>query len=173
MTPIFWPLRMTPILWPQRMTPIFWHQRMTPIFWPQRMTPIFWSLRMTPIFWPQRMTPIPDKFLSKYAMALDNVRCTSLNSCCFTKGYGNYAVCTRSILQQSLSEQDFKECFENFTESGGVLEKLRCLDLRYFSPRQVANLMCFPADFSFPDHLTNRQCYMALGNSLNVRVVSF
>ena len=116
---------------------------------------------------------VPDKILSKYAMALDIVRCTSLNSCCFTKGYGNYAVGTGSILQQSLSEQDFKECFENFIESGGDSEKLRCLDLRYFSPREVANLMCFPADFSFPDHLTNRQCYMALGNSLNVRVVSF
>jgi len=116
---------------------------------------------------------VPDKILSKYAIALDIVRDTSSTSCCFTKGYGNYAVGTGSILQQSLSEQDFKDCFEKFTESGGDLEKLRSLDLRYFTAREVANLMCFPAEFTFPEYLTNRQCYMALGNSLNVKVVSF
>ncbi len=53
---------------------------------------------------------VPDKILSKYAMALDIVRTTSANSCCFTKGYGNYAsisydsntsVC--SVLIKSLS----------------------------------------------------------------------
>ncbi len=116
---------------------------------------------------------VPDKILCKYAMALDIVRTTSANSCCFTKGYGNYAVGTGSVLQSSLTEEDFKKCFAEFKESDNDVKKLRSLKLRYFTPREVANLMCFPADFSFPRHLTIRQCYMALGNSLNVTVVSY
>ncbi len=116
---------------------------------------------------------VPDKILSKYAMALDIIRTTSANSCCFTKGYGNYAVGTGSVLQSSLTEEDFKKCFAEFKESDNDIEKLRSLKLRYFTQREVANLMCFPADFSFPRHLTIRQCYMALGNSLNVTVVSY
>ncbi len=111
--------------------------------------------------------------LSKYAMALDIVRTTSANSCCFTKGYGNDAVGTGSVLQSSLTEEDFKKCFAEFKESDNDVEKLRSLKLRYFTPREVASLMCFPANFSFPRHLTIRQCYMALGNSLNVTVVSY
>ena len=115
---------------------------------------------------------VPDKILSKYAIALDIVRSTSQNSCCFTKGYGNYAVGTGSVLQHSSTKDDLQKCFEEFEESSGDVKKLQKLNLRYFTPREVANLMCFPSQFSFPEHLTTRQCYMALGNSLNVTVVS-
>ena len=116
---------------------------------------------------------VPSKILSKYALALDIVQSSSLHSCCFTKGYGNYAVGTGSVLQHSLGEKEFTSCFHEFKISNGNVESLSDLNLRYFTPREVANLMCFPPHFSFPSHLTVKQCYMALGNSLNVKVVSF
>ena len=121
---------------------------------------------------------VPDKILQRYAVALDIVRKSSTHSCCFTKGYGNYAVGTGSILQHSLDEQALKQAFLEFSELqvGRDLESsgqcLRGLNLRYFTPREVANLMCFPQWFGFPLSLTDRQCYKALGNSLNVKVVS-
>lgn len=46
------------------------------------------------------------------------------------------------------------------------------LGLRYFTPREVANFHSFPADFSFPSHVTLRQRYALLGNSLSVAVVA-
>ncbi|KAL1415965.1 hypothetical protein MTO96_028555 [Rhipicephalus appendiculatus] len=52
-----------------------------------------------------------------------------------------------------------------------VLEKLRSLRLRYFTPREVARLMCFPEHFAFPTELKPRHQYQLLGNSVNVRVV--
>ena len=52
------------------------------------------------------------------------------------------------------------------------LSFLRPLKLRYFTPREVANLMCFPPSFIFPTSLTHVQCYKVMGNSLNVHVVS-
>lgn len=70
---------------------------------------------------------------------------------------------------------------------------LLSLGLRYFTPREVANLLCFPSQFGmkhfslfvieemminmclnteFPDGLSNKQKYRLLGNSLNVHVVT-
>ena len=86
---------------------------------------------------------VPDKILSKYAIALDIVCSTSQNSCCFTKGYGNYAVGTGSVLQHSSTKDDLQKCFEEFEKSSGDVKKLQKLNLRYFMPREVANLMCF------------------------------
>ena len=45
--------------------------------------------------------------------------------------------------------------------------------LRFFSPREVANLLCFPKSLDFPKETTNRQLYKCLGNSLNCCVSSF
>jgi tRNA (cytosine38-C5)-methyltransferase len=44
--------------------------------------------------------------------------------------------------------------------------------LRYFTPREIANLHSFPASFSFPAHITLRQRYALLGNSLSALVVA-
>jgi tRNA (cytosine38-C5)-methyltransferase len=49
---------------------------------------------------------------------------------------------------------------------------LSTLKLRYFTPREVANLLCFPQYFEFPDSLSDKQKYRLLGNSLNVQVVT-
>ena len=121
---------------------------------------------------------VPTPILSKYATALDIVHPSSTHSCCFTRGYGNYAVGTGSILQHTLNEEDMHRCFRVFEEkrTNGeadlAVAALLPLNLRYFSPREVANLMCFPADFSIPPGVTPRQSYKVLGNSLNVHVVS-
>jgi tRNA (cytosine38-C5)-methyltransferase len=45
-------------------------------------------------------------------------------------------------------------------------------DLRLFTPREIANLLCFPSYFSFPASTTIKQQYRLLGNSINVLVVS-
>lgn len=54
----------------------------------------------------------------------------------------------------------------------GPENPLKELKLRFFSPKEVANLMCFPAKFQFPADMSIRQCYKLLGNSLNVLVVA-
>ena len=121
---------------------------------------------------------VPDKILQKYAKALDIVEPGSTHSCCFTKAYGNYAVGTGSVLQHSLDRAALDTAFRSLSEQrggdleGSSVECLRPLNLRYFTPKEVANLMCFPKEYGFPSGLSDKQCYKALGNSLNVRVVS-
>ena len=51
-------------------------------------------------------------------------------------------------------------------------EQIRALRLRFFTPREIANLHSFPAAFSFPAHITLRQRYALLGNSLSALVVA-
>jgi tRNA (cytosine38-C5)-methyltransferase len=46
------------------------------------------------------------------------------------------------------------------------------LRLRYFTEREIARLMGFPDSFQFPESVSRRQRYRALGNSLSVTVVS-
>lgn len=58
------------------------------------------------------------------------------------------------------------------SEAAALLCWLEGLQLRYFTPREVANLHSFPDSFSFPAHVTRRQQYALLGNSLNVAVVA-
>lgn len=53
-----------------------------------------------------------------------------------------------------------------------MLGWLGSLQLRYFTPREVANLHSFPASFDFPQGVTRKQQYALLGNSLSVAVVS-
>ncbi len=54
----------------------------------------------------------------------------------------------------------------------GLAADLRQLGLRYFTPGEVAALHSFPATFSFPTHVTLRQRYALLGNSLSASVVA-
>lgn len=91
---------------------------------------------------------VSEKTRERYEMIMDLVRHDDRSSTCFTKAYGSYCEGTGSIL---------------VSDSG---------DLRYFSPREIANLMGFPAEFNFPAAITRRQAYRLLGNSLNVTVVS-
>ena len=117
---------------------------------------------------------VPEKVLKKYACGFDIVQPSSTHSCCFTRAYGHYAVGTGSILQHASSE-DLGKAFQDYQKEGDsdkCVQSLQSLKLRYFSPREVANLMCFSPSFTFPPGLTLKQRYKVIGNSVNVHVVS-
>lgn len=105
----------------------------------------------------------------KYTQGLDIVRSGSRNTCCFTKGYAHLLLGSGSVLQTNeLLDPDF--VLKSVTPDS--IDALLQLGLRFFTPREIANLMCFPQNFSFPEHITDRQKYRLLGNSVNVRVVA-
>ncbi|NXC45805.1 TRDMT methyltransferase, partial [Penelope pileata] len=113
------------------------------------------------------------KSLARYAFLLDIVKPTCRRSTCFTKGYGHYVEGTGSVLQTAADvqlESVFKH-IENLSEEEKLM-KLSTLKLRYFTPREIANLHGFPPEFGFPDKVSIKQCYRLLGNSLNVHVVA-
>ena len=118
---------------------------------------------------------VNDVMLEKHAEVFDIVQAQSTSSCCFTKAYGKYAQGTGSILQQ---RGDLKDAFQKAgtTKAKDRLAALKGLELRFFTPFEVAKLMGFPAPsrFQFPKDYIQRPhlCYRVLGNSLNVSVVS-
>ncbi|XP_065522570.1 tRNA (cytosine(38)-C(5))-methyltransferase isoform X2 [Lathamus discolor] len=116
---------------------------------------------------------IPPKSLLRYAFLLDIVKPTCRRSTCFTKGYGHYVEGTGSVLQTALDVQ-LESAFKHIEElpEEEKLMKLSTLKLRYFTPREIANIHGFPSEFGFPDKVTVKQCYRLLGNSLNVHVVA-
>lgn len=119
---------------------------------------------------------VPDSVLRKYARILDIVGPHSTRSCCFTKAYGYYVEGTGSVFSPSspnVITNAFEQCHLRSWDNGEQLELLRGLGLRYFTPREVARLMCFPDQaFGLPSDVTIRQSYRLLGNSLNVHVVA-
>uniref|UniRef100_A0A7N8XVQ5 tRNA (cytosine(38)-C(5))-methyltransferase n=1 Tax=Mastacembelus armatus TaxID=205130 RepID=A0A7N8XVQ5_9TELE len=110
---------------------------------------------------------LPPKTLLRYALLMDIVQPTCRRSTCFTKGYGRYVEGTGSVLQ--CSEETEVSLTELLNEP---IPRLLKLKLRYFTPREVANLMGFPQSFSFPAQVPTKQQYKVLGNSLNVVVVA-
>lgn len=115
---------------------------------------------------------LPPRTLLRYALLLDIVQPSCRRSVCFTKGYGRYVEGTGSVLQ-SCEGTEMEAVFRGLDSlcEEEKLQKLSQLRLRYFSPREVANLMGFPQSFSFPEQTSTRQQFRALGNSLNVEVV--
>ncbi|XP_069368987.1 tRNA (cytosine(38)-C(5))-methyltransferase isoform X2 [Paralichthys olivaceus] len=116
---------------------------------------------------------LPPKTLLRYALLLDIVQPSSRRSVCFTKGYGRYVEGTGSVLQ-SCMETELEKAFTHLEQCSEEekLKRLMKLKLRYFTPREVANLMGFSQSFCFPEQISTRQQYKALGNSLNVVVVT-
>eukprot|EP00249_Psilotum_nudum_P010145 c22360_g1_i3 orf=58-1041(-) len=100
----------------------------------------------------------------------DSQRC-----CCFTKSYVRFVKGTGSFLA---TKKCLKEDLSDFSyvpkdhDTSKMKDHLKQMELRYFTPREVANLHSFPQEFSFPDHVTLKQRYALLGNSLSVAVVS-
>ncbi|XP_029384934.1 tRNA (cytosine(38)-C(5))-methyltransferase isoform X3 [Echeneis naucrates] len=116
---------------------------------------------------------LPPKTLLRYALLMDIVEPTCRRSVCFTKGYGRYVEGTGSVLK-CCTETKMESVFsglDQFSEEEKV-RQLSKLKLRYFTPREVANLMGFPQSFSFPEGISTKQRYRVLGNSLNVEVVA-
>ncbi|XP_020364706.1 tRNA (cytosine(38)-C(5))-methyltransferase isoform X2 [Oncorhynchus kisutch] len=116
---------------------------------------------------------LPTKTLLRYALLMDIVRPTCRRSVCFTKGYGHYVEGTGSVLQ-SCMETDMEAAFKSpeCLSDEEKLNQLSRLKLRYFSPREIANLMGFPKHFTVPKNISTKQQYRVLGNSLNVHVVA-
>lgn len=116
---------------------------------------------------------LPPKSLLRYALLLDIVKPTSRRSMCFTKGYGRYIEGTGSVLQTSEDVQ-IENIYKSLTSLSPEekIMKLLMLKLRFFTPKEIANLLGFPPEFGFPEKITVKQRYRLLGNSLNVHVVA-
>ncbi|XP_055615602.1 tRNA (cytosine(38)-C(5))-methyltransferase [Toxorhynchites rutilus septentrionalis] len=114
------------------------------------------------------------EILRKRLPVMDVCTPESTNSMCFTKAYTHYAEGTGSVYSP-LSRAEFDRIYSDMrsadSEEGRML-CLKTLKVRYFTPQEVAKLMSFPEDFSFPTGATDKQCYRVLGNSINVLVVS-
>ncbi|XP_029174580.1 tRNA (cytosine(38)-C(5))-methyltransferase [Nylanderia fulva] len=118
---------------------------------------------------------LPTKLLQKRAWVLDIRTSENSGSCCFTKGYGHYAEGTGSVYCPFADETiklKYGEAGNRENNSDEQVQVLLDLKLRFFSPKEVCRLMCFPEDFDFPKDITNRQKYRLLGNSINVHVIS-
>lgn len=117
---------------------------------------------------------LPLKLIQKRAWVLDIRTSKDNGSCCFTKAYGHYATGTGSVycpfsnetIIQNLNKANHEKDLDK------QIQILSNLKLRYFSPKEVCRLMCFPEYFEFPKHITDKQKYKLLGNSINVHVVS-
>ncbi|KAL3498289.1 hypothetical protein ACH5RR_041021 [Cinchona calisaya] len=103
---------------------------------------------------------VPLSLVERWGSAMDIVFPDSKRCCCFTKSYYRFVKGTGSLLATVQGETKDKTV---------PLEELH---LRYFTPREVANLHSFPKDFQFPQHISLRQRYALLGNSLSVGVVA-
>ncbi|KAL6614931.1 hypothetical protein ACP70R_037201 [Stipagrostis hirtigluma subsp. patula] len=108
---------------------------------------------------------VPLNLIERWGNAMDIVYPESKRCCCFTKSYYRYVKGTGSLLATS---ENLKQVPEEKLE----ISSLKELGLRFFTPREVANLHSFPTSFYFPDHISLRQQYAMLGNSLSVAVVA-
>ncbi|KAK9682647.1 hypothetical protein RND81_10G087100 [Saponaria officinalis] len=102
---------------------------------------------------------VPRSLIDRWGSAMDIVYADSKRCCCFTKSYYRYVKGTGSLL--ATIQPELK----------GKVSPLEQQGLRYFTPREVANLHSFPKEFRFPEHISLRQRYALLGNSLSVAVV--
>ncbi|KAG5873995.1 hypothetical protein JTB14_015926 [Gonioctena quinquepunctata] len=118
---------------------------------------------------------LSDSILIKRANVLDICHKDSNRSCCFTKAYGRFIEGTGSVFSPK-TEKEIIEIYASAKSSNiddeSKLELLKSLKLRFFTPKEVCRLMCFPDNFKFPSSLSDRKKYMVLGNSINVKVVS-
>eukprot|EP00116_Pleurobrachia_bachei_P005829 sb/3466091/ len=128
----------------------------------------------------QEECQLGEKFLTKWGKLLDIVTPSDNGSCCFTKGYTVKAEGSGSVLQQNPSTNlsrpqpmaDNCNSLSGCELSGPEFEAhMRSLNLRFFSPSEIARLHGYPDWFSFPEPLTLKQRYKLLGNGLNVAVV--
>jgi len=109
---------------------------------------------------------VADKFF-RHIWVMDLVDNSSTTCCCFTKRYGRHVDGAGSIIRTNKTHVDL-----NDVDSSQLNTAVASLGLRFFSPREIANILGFPSDFECPSDLSSVQCYRALGNSLNVHVVS-
>eukprot|EP00873_Tetraselmis_striata_P012473 jgi/Tetstr1/432737/TSEL_022103.t1 len=142
---------------------------------------------------------VPEHVIEQSGFVLDVVAAPAVRLKCFTKTYSRFAKGTGSVLATAGAERLREYRSDNGgcggpppgdagAAAGGVAvadgwaagnygeavfgASLKELGLRYFTPREVANLHSFPPSFAFPPGITLRQRYALLGNSLSVAVVA-
>uniref|UniRef100_A0A8C5Y8I0 tRNA aspartic acid methyltransferase 1 n=1 Tax=Microcebus murinus TaxID=30608 RepID=A0A8C5Y8I0_MICMU len=95
---------------------------------------------------------LPPKSLLRYALLLDIVKPTCRRSVCFTKGYGSYIEGTGSVLQtaEDVQIENIYKSLTNLSQEEKIT-KLLMLKLRYFTPKEIANLLGFPPEFGMWD----------------------
>ena len=71
-----------------------------------------------------------------------------------------------------MTRHELNEKIAEIERNNMNLEKKEKLKLRFFTPMEVARLMRFPKDFTFPTTISRKSQYKLLGNSINVTVVS-
>ena len=118
---------------------------------------------------------------------------------CFTKSYGKFTKGTGSFVAETRFDfkawdprdeesevrdpetaraRDVSTVERSFPEVRGDVakenekKKTPPPRVRYFSPREVANIHSFPATFAFPERITTAQRFALLGNSLSVACVA-
>ncbi|CAN6456167.1 unnamed protein product [Victoria cruziana] len=106
---------------------------------------------------------VPSSLIERFGSSMDIVFAESRRCCCFTKSYYRYVKGTGSLLATIQAHP---------LEGKPAAPLLHQLGLRYFTPREVANLHSFPLEFEFPQHISLRQRYALLGNSLSIAVVA-
>ncbi|MBW04576.1 tRNA (cytosine-5-)-methyltransferase, partial [Eschrichtius robustus] len=91
---------------------------------------------------------LPPKSLLRYALLLDIVKPTSRRSTCFTKGYGRYIEGTGSVLQttEDVQIETIYKSLTNLSQEEKIT-RLLMLQLRFFTPKEIANLLGFPPEF--------------------------
>eukprot|EP00051_Salpingoeca_urceolata_P020207 m.301337 g.301337 ORF g.301337 m.301337 type:complete len:268 (+) comp19565_c0_seq4:387-1190(+) len=151
---------------------------------------------------PDAKHTVDEKTVCKFGAIMDLVNPESRSSNCFTKAYAHYAQGTGSALVTNAEFFDRERFGALFDEhiafqatsraaqatdeaaaadaapaKGNVLHSngtcpLLALGLRYFTPKEMTRLHCYPEDYTFPDSVTDKQARRLVGNSLNVEVVS-
>jgi tRNA (cytosine38-C5)-methyltransferase len=147
----------------------------------------------------ERFLDPPSTNMDAYAIPLEYIQ-THLRSCwcwdivhrdskvtaCFTKAYARYHTGSGSVLLDlRAGSSDYSSSISNSSvsfEAGSRVFNEQWLDalldshselyLRYLSPSELLRLFGFHVSFTFPDGLSNRQCYALVGNSINVTVAS-
>lgn len=91
---------------------------------------------------------LTDEQLLRYHMIIDlvDIKNHMSRTNCFTKSYGHRLEGCGSILKTStkFSIDEIYSDIQKTSDSATILELLRKLKLRLFTPKEIANLMCFP-----------------------------
>ncbi len=116
---------------------------------------------------------VPQKYLTDYKNYRHDITKPSYTrSTTFTKSYGSkYIIGTGSFLQTKRLELEY---------ANDDPEALVTVGLRFFTPLEIAKIHGLPIEesegrrvFKFPEEVTRANQYRLLGNSLNIKVVSF
>lgn len=118
---------------------------------------------------------VPAAVAGKYWRWLNVVTPASKSCQCFTAGYGKtvYGGCVLASESFAASSKCVpSDAAEGRFRLAGPPEEDDEGQLRYFSPREIANLHGLGESFALPSELTRRQLYFTLGNSVSVDVVA-